>query len=424
MPVTALEFPDQIASNSSNVTINQFQKYFADGSLILRPPFQRNLVWNKEQQSFLIDSVLRGLPVPELYVQSMTSADGDEQYIVVDGQQRISACLRFLSGELRLVGGDDLDPRWRSRTFREIDEPLRKRFRSYQLIVRQLPDLGEGVLREVFRRLNKTVEPLQPQELRHAAYTGPFIEFVELAAAHPVLGEVGVFSATDYLRRRSDELIAEIAFALVSRAFPNKKEGLDELFLTYERQGVPDGVVAELERRFGRVFQQLTPIAGGLRRTRFRNKSDFYSLFVALANRAESLPLDDAASDSLISGLAAFSSLVNEIKRAEDDPEAVKRLASTDHGVDATNYLRAVERAASDRLSRVRRNEGLESVLGPLLGSGAVTDLAQADSAWLDETLGPSGEEDPAEQSSERAHVADLLLRTDVDQLGEYREQP
>lgn len=115
---------------------------------------------------------------------------------------------------------------------------------------------------------------------------------------------------------------------------------------------------------------------------------------------------------------------MNEIKRAEDDPEAVKRLTNTDHGVDATNYLRAVERAASDRLSRVRRNEGLESVLGPLLGSGAVTDLAQADSAWLDEPLGPPGEEDPAEQSSERAHVADLLLRADVDQLGEYREQP
>src|SRR5687767_7574896 len=112
-----LQFEEQLASTSSNLSINQFQRYFADGSLVLRPPFQRNLVWNLQQQSFLVDSVLRGLAIPEIYVQITTSATGDERVVVVDGQQRLAACLRFLSGDLRLVGDDDLNVQWRNRVF-------------------------------------------------------------------------------------------------------------------------------------------------------------------------------------------------------------------------------------------------------------------------------------------------------------------
>ena len=385
METTEIEFAQQVASTVSNTTINQFQKYRAARSLQLRPPFQRNLVWNDEQKSFLIDSILRGLPVPEIYSQQTTTADGGEKIIIVDGQQRISACLQFLAGRLRLSGKEVLDVRWRNRIFPELDENLRQRFRSYELIVRRLPDLGIDVLREIFRRLNKTVEPLMPQELRHAAYTGELLQFVEVAAGAEVLTEIGVFTARDYLRRRSDELMGEIAYALVSNAFPNKKEGLDELFLTYEKQGVPAGVLTDLEQRFGRAFSQLEKCASDLRRTRFRNKTDFYTLFVFLAKNAEMLPLSDDTTKEFVRELREFSSAVNDLKREEGEQRSTEKFLATPAGATTNKYLRAVERAATDRLNRVRRDESLVEVLAPILAKAEVRSFAESDRTWRQE---------------------------------------
>ncbi|MCX5068753.1 DUF262 domain-containing protein [Micromonospora lupini] len=409
MTITSLEFAEQVASAPSNITVNSFHKTFSNGDLVLRPPFQRNLVWNLEQQSFLVDSILRGLPVPEIYIQRETSADGDEKTVIVDGQQRLTTCIRFLDDELRLTNDDDLDSRWRGRKFGELTDDLKRRFRSFELIVRKLPSLEESVLREVFRRLNKTVEPLEAQELRHAAFTGPFVQLVEAAAAQNVLTEVGVFSAKDYLRRRNDEFIAEVAYAVTSRAYPNKKDGLDELFLTFEKQGTPQGTLEELERRFGRVFLELSSVAGPLRRTRFRNKSDFYSLFVLLAKQAELLPLNNSAHGALIVALKKFSDLVNDIKREEAEGRSIDPLVSDELGTEAVRYLRAVERAASDRLNRVRREEALRFALAPVLAVGHPTPLSSADAAWR--SASPVDEQEDPSDPNEKVHVQEMLLR-------------
>jgi hypothetical protein len=381
---TILEFATQIAAASSNLSINHFDKALAAKTLVLRPAFQRNLVWNDEQQSFLVDSILRGLPVPEVYVQTRTAANGDEQLIVVDGQQRISACLRFIHGDLRLSNSDDLDVRWRGRTFQEIAPDLQSRFRGFKLIVRDLPELPDDVLREVFRRLNKTVEPLEPQELRHAAYTGPFIVLIEEVAAEPVFTEVGVFSARDYLRRRNDEFIAEVTFAVMSKAYPNKKEGLDPLFRTMDLQGVPKDVLEDIKRRYGRVLSQLDLLASGVRRSRFRNKSDFYTLLVYFAKEAERLPLSPEKSAVLMDRLRNFSIIVNDIKKEEAEGRSTDKLTGTAEGAAAAKYLRAVERAASDRLSRVRREEALSSALGEVISTGDIRPLGPPDERWAE----------------------------------------
>jgi hypothetical protein len=411
-PVDSLAFEPQLASTPSNYTINYFYQAHQNGDLVLQPPFQRNMVWNKEQQSFLIDSILRGLPVPEIYVQTETSAEGEERTVVVDGQQRITACILFIDDELRLIGDDELDIQWKNRVFSELEEPLRRRFRRYELVARKLPHVSNAVLREIFRRLNKTVEALEPQELRHAAYTGPFIRLVEDAAKAKILEDLGVFSAKDYLRRRNDELIAEIAYAVLSKAYPNKKDGLDELFLSYERHGVPAAVLEDLDRRFGRVFAEIGPIASSLRRTRFRNKSDFYSLFVFLAKNAEFLPLPKEGQDNLLLlAIREFSTLVNDIKREEADGRSIQDLAETQLGREAVKYLRAVERAASDRLNRVRREDALRSVLAPILATGEAKELSELDASWrVSPEESDSEDDDVQPDEEEREHTRDVLL--------------
>jgi hypothetical protein len=81
--------------------------------------------------------------------------------------------------------------------------------------------------------------------------------------------------------------------------------------------------------------------------------------------------------------LREFSDRVNDIKREEGEQRPLDELVSDDLGKEAVRYLRAVERAASDRLSRVRRNDALLSaVIGPALATGTSSAFTAADEEW------------------------------------------
>ncbi len=82
--------------NTSHQMISWFDDQARSQHLELRPPFQRRPVWSDEEKAFLIDSILRGYPVPEIYVQSSTNGPA-VHYAVVDGQQRLRACLEYLA---------------------------------------------------------------------------------------------------------------------------------------------------------------------------------------------------------------------------------------------------------------------------------------------------------------------------------------
>ena len=188
------------------------------------------------------------------------------------------------------------------------------------------------------------------------------------------------------MRRRNDEFIAEVLMAIDAGAFPNKKEGLDKLFVTFERRGVPPERLSEMTMRLGRALAILDLASARLRKTRFRNKSDCYSLLILLARNAEHLSAQERVVESLVRTLSEFSNLVNRIKRLEGQGKSVDDVVSQQHGTAAQAYLRAVERAASDRLSRVRRDEALETVLKEQIAASPSRPLGKEDESWrLDE---------------------------------------
>src|ERR1700730_15622328 len=80
-------------------SISWFQDQYKAGRLELRPPFQRKPVWGDKQRSFLVESILMEIPIPEVYVQVTQADDGTEQYGVVDGQQRLRTVLQFVGIE-------------------------------------------------------------------------------------------------------------------------------------------------------------------------------------------------------------------------------------------------------------------------------------------------------------------------------------
>ena len=89
--------------------ISEFHKWNMEKSLELHPPFQRKPVWSSSNKSYLIDTILHDLPVPEIYIQVKTDKEGNTKYIVVDGQQRIRSILEFIDGEYNILEEESQD---------------------------------------------------------------------------------------------------------------------------------------------------------------------------------------------------------------------------------------------------------------------------------------------------------------------------
>lgn len=337
--------------NSTRRSITAFKKAADEGRLQLKPTFQRNPVWTDAQKSYLIDSILRGYPIPELYVQESTDQNGKETFTIVDGQQRIRACLEFLEGTLALT--PDEAENWPSFTFDDLSADDKKKVWGYNFIVRQLPDVGDAELRAIFRRLNRNVVSLNQQELRHATYWGPFISSMEKISDYDFWSDFSIFTANDYRRMIDVEYISELAVAYL-HGFQNKKIQLDKWYATYERE-FPQR--PDVESTFTVVLGEISQILPDIKKTRWRKKSDFYSLFLVFAKHKDQLPLTKT------NRLAAQKKL---IKFGSDvDAAAASAKAATNKSVRL--YTNAVEKAASDLANREKRNEELEVQLKGIL---------------------------------------------------------
>jgi len=83
--------------------------WYESGVLLLDAPYQRGDVWGPIRQRNLIRSILMGIPVPSVIINDRGGNWGDDyNYAVIDGKQRLTAILRFLTSEL-LVPGEWFD---------------------------------------------------------------------------------------------------------------------------------------------------------------------------------------------------------------------------------------------------------------------------------------------------------------------------
>lgn len=73
--------------------VKWFKDLVDEESLELNPSYQRDRVWSTSDSQKLVDSVLRGIPLPSIILnQRMDSHDQE----IVDGKQRLTAILRFM----------------------------------------------------------------------------------------------------------------------------------------------------------------------------------------------------------------------------------------------------------------------------------------------------------------------------------------
>ncbi|HPA24879.1 MAG TPA: DUF262 domain-containing protein [Bacilli bacterium] len=149
----------------------------------INPGFQRRDAWNSKKKSRFIESLIYGLPVPQIVLAEDIKNRG--RYLVVDGKQRLITIFSFFSNEpgigFELTGLNSNTLNGCSVGKLESQYPdlynnlLNQAIRS--IIIKNWT--SENLLYTIFYRLNSGSLPLSPQELRKALKPGKFLDYID-----------------------------------------------------------------------------------------------------------------------------------------------------------------------------------------------------------------------------------------------------
>lgn len=187
----------QIAATPSSKKISDLYRRVKEGSLILNPEFQRRFVWNTEHRENFIETILKGLPFPEIYVAQggvdLESLAAEE--VVVDGQQRLSTIIRYID-----EAEDSKEFGKKVTKFRLLSSEQKRNFLNYNIVIRDLGDIDSRVIKEIFRRINLTKYNLKQVEIHNAIYDGAFIQLAKDLVDESAISELPTFGDAGLLR--------------------------------------------------------------------------------------------------------------------------------------------------------------------------------------------------------------------------------
>jgi hypothetical protein len=207
----------------------------AKGNIDLNPAFQRRDAWNPRRKSLFIESLILGLPVPQIVLAEKKGGKGS--FLVIDGKQRLLSLQKFTKGalgqepfalsNLRLrhdLNGatyDDLKTRKA-----DLNSFENQTIRTVVIRHWQKDDL----LYLIFHRLNSETLPLSPQELRQALHPGDFLKFCDdHSISSDALKRILRLTKPDFRMRDVELLVRYFAFKnFVDEYSGDLKKFLDE----------------------------------------------------------------------------------------------------------------------------------------------------------------------------------------------------
>ena len=187
---TNLNIISSVVVYGTDWTTETIKNQLVRGNIELNPNFQRRDAWSLRKKSRLIESLILGLPVPQIVLAERENMKG--KYIVLDGKQRLLSIFQFygesssnydnfklkdleILKEINGLSYTDL------RRQGDLQDSLDNQF-IRTIIIRNWQK--ESLLYKIFTRLNTENTPLSPQELRQSLYPGGFTDFLNDQSAN------------------------------------------------------------------------------------------------------------------------------------------------------------------------------------------------------------------------------------------------
>ena len=173
---------------SRDWTVDTIVQQVKDGNIDLDPAFQRRNAWRDHRRARLIESFILGFPVPQIVLAE--NPRRRKSFIVIDGRQRLMTVAGFFLPEYRDYW---LEPKFSGLKVLErlngeaiddfLEDPLyvdeRRRLANADIRTAVITGFkDEGVLYDIFYRINTGSVPLSSQELRQVLNRGEFAKYL------------------------------------------------------------------------------------------------------------------------------------------------------------------------------------------------------------------------------------------------------
>ena len=152
------------------VTIKELSKDFIDnqeegvagygGKLDIRPPYQREFIYNDKQRDLVINTLFKNFPLNVFY----WAVKEDSTYEVIDGQQRTISICQYINGDFA----------YQDRYFHNLQDDEQEKILKYKIMVYFCSGSNSEKL-DWFKTINIAGAQLTDQELRNAVYSGTWV---------------------------------------------------------------------------------------------------------------------------------------------------------------------------------------------------------------------------------------------------------
>jgi hypothetical protein len=337
--------------DSRAYSINDFLEWSNSGQLELNPKFQRRPVWNENAKSFLMDTILRGKPIPKVFIRQKLNVQTRKSVReVVDGQQRLRTILSYLKDGFTI--SKKHHTQFGGLYFSQLDQSdpdIQGFILNYEISTDLLINMADSEILDIFSRLNSYSVTLNDQEKLNASHFGPFKTLADSIGHefHDFWITNKILSDSEVLRMGDVTLTADLLIAM-TEGIKSKKQ-IKPFYTQFEKDFPYDPEV--LAARFQQVISTIQGIFGtDFKLTELRRIHVFYSLFTALYHILFGLegmvPVDFVLNEVDYPKVSTKLSQIDNIFSGDDEQE----LSASEE-----QFLEDSRRATTDTTVRTRR---------------------------------------------------------------------
>ena len=337
-------------------------KRFCEEERITLPAFQRRDAWKETDKSRLIESVLRGIPIPSIYVAE--DRDRPRAYTIIDGQQRINSFVDYIDNKFGLTGLTILEGLSRQK-YNNLTPSHKLKIDDTRIPVTiVLKDTDPDALYEIFERLNSGGLRLNAQELRNCMYHGSYNDLLNHLGQDDDFKKLIGSSWDDWYDRMLDAeaVLRFFAFSRLPGVQIDRYESPVKRFLNREMEAhrnLTQNEKEELTQKFKKAIRLTKNVFGT---KAFRT----FSAGTDENHNGEWGQINKGLYDMTLWGFVTYDQEADILPRSTMIKEALMQLMTHDN-----DFIDTLEQGTSDKKKVTKRFEKWQNELKTILKTPA-----------------------------------------------------
>lgn len=210
-----------------------------------------------------------------------------KETLIVDGQQRLDTIYHYIEGDIEL--------KYKIvKSYENLTEDEKKDFLNYNVIVRDLKNVTNEEIKEIFRRINSVSYALNSMEINNALYNGEYIETAKEICEMESFKNINIFGDRAFSRMKDIEFVLAIMTTIELGAYFTGDTEVEEYIKRYD-----DEYHGKLEMRdcLDRIFTYINELSIKVDSI-WKSKNALFTLICELA-KFKQLPPQERVKNAL-----------------------------------------------------------------------------------------------------------------------------